>query len=139
MELEQIVKLQVIFRTSGPSNARSQPEDEFDKLIREGGSSVVRKHAPNDSMANLDLHLRRIGPTGNFEASICHYCGKEFSRACDLGWLLPLYQTIVNSLSRMMFPTYVDYCFYLTLIDHNCVRLFYAHKATRGLLTDLTS
>ncbi|XP_075258229.1 uncharacterized protein LOC142350303 isoform X2 [Convolutriloba macropyga] len=71
-------------RTSGPSNARSQPEDEFDKLIREGGSSVVRKHAPNDSMANLDLHLRRIGPTGNFEASICHYCGKEFSRACDL-------------------------------------------------------
>ena len=44
-----------------------------------------RRHDANDSLANLDIHLRRLGPEGKFEASVCHFCGKEFTRACDLG------------------------------------------------------
>ena len=46
---------------------------------------MVRKHEPNDKLSNLDLHLRKVGKDGKFEASICQFCGKEFKKSCDLG------------------------------------------------------
>ena len=48
-------------------------------------SRMLRKHEPNDKLSNLDLHLRKVGKDGKFEASICQFCGKEFKKSCDLG------------------------------------------------------